>query len=200
MHRPGRDSTTVQLKSPAACLAFSPKSNSLIAIGSWNRSIKLYDLRTPRPMAEEELFAHKAGVTRIQFDSTGDMLWSGARRDDTLLGWDLRNPSTPLHTLQRAVNNNQRIYFDICIQDKWLASGSTDGKVRLWDLSEINRGEDSQYILPLHHDSCNGVSLHPSQPVMATSSGQHHFDQTNEGIQMQENSLIFWWHGKDKNE
>lgn len=52
----------------------------------------------------------------------------------------------------------------------------------------------------LHHDCCNGVSLHPSRPILATASGQHHFIGVDKDIALkssavQENSLIFWWCG-----
>lgn len=52
----------------------------------------------------------------------------------------------------------------------------------------------------LHRDCCNGVSLHPTRPIFATSSGQHHFIDIEEGValksaEQQENSLIFWWCG-----
>lgn len=61
----------------------------------------------------------------------------------------------------------------------------------------------------MHHDCCNGVTLHPTKPILATSSGQHHFelvdeDTNSKGINTikeikaipKENSLIFWWCGK----
>lgn len=52
----------------------------------------------------------------------------------------------------------------------------------------------------LHRDCCNGVSLHPTRPIFATASGQHHFIGIDEDIALksatvQENSLIFWWYG-----
>lgn len=71
----------------------------------------------------------------------------------------------------------------------------------------------------MHFDCCNGVSIHPSLPILASSSGQHHFsiydsitsedDEMNEmqvdtsieeGTKIKENSLIFWWCGKLKQE
>lgn len=71
----------------------------------------------------------------------------------------------------------------------------------------------------MHHDCCNGVSIHPSKPILATSSGQHHYahneliyngevEEVNgveaekvNGIEarscnpLTENSLILWWCG-----
>lgn len=59
----------------------------------------------------------------------------------------------------------------------------------------------------LHHDCCNGVSMHPTRPILATSSGQHHFSETVKSSddecvvevnekRPRENSLIFWWCGR----
>lgn len=63
---------------------------------------------------------------------------------------------------------------------------------------------------PLHHDCCNGVSLHPTRPILASSSGQHHFpkiteiqedenEQPSEAIPAaavgKENSVVIWWGG-----
>lgn len=49
--------------------------------------------------------------------------------------------------------------------------------------------------------------MHPTKPILATSSGQHHFDlsdimqteaDNNNGSakKIRENSLIIWWCGK----
>lgn len=72
----------------------------------------------------------------------------------------------------------------------------------------------------LHYDCCNGISLHPTKPIIASSSGQHHFSvdeimngeensdgNDNETVKasengqtaeqkIKENSLILWWCGK----
>lgn len=54
--------------------------------------------------------------------------------------------------------------------------------------------------MDVHKDCCNGVSLHPSLPIMATSSGQFHFKEemvTNSEIPLtRENSITLWWHGQ----
>lgn len=70
----------------------------------------------------------------------------------------------------------------------------------------------------MHHDCCNGVSIHPTKPILATSSGQHHniedesVNDVSEGIngevvngiqsaasnRLTENALILWWCGLSK--
>lgn len=82
------------------------------------------------------------------------------------------------------MTTNQRIYFDISSCGRYVVSGGTDSKIRVWDLNSnpVNNGSDDPVIEPisvladLHSDCINGVSLHPWKSVMATSSGQRHFD------------------------
>lgn len=71
----------------------------------------------------------------------------------------------------------------------------------------------------LHADCCNSVSIHPLRPILATGSGQYHFNDpiseledpekdvdelTQVDLSMEsnikyssnaENSLVFWWIG-----
>lgn len=52
--------------------------------------------------------------------------------------------------------------------------------------------------MPLHNDCCNGVSLHPYRPVLATASGQHHaLDPLmhSRTAMVYENALCMWWVG-----
>ena len=59
-------------------------------------------------------------------------MYSGGRKDDEILCWDLRNPGTRLYTLKREVSTNQRIGFDLT-KSGYIVSGGTDGAVRVWD-------------------------------------------------------------------
>jgi len=81
--------------------------------------------------------------------------------------------------LRRQVVTNQRIFFDV-FDSRWVAAGATDGVVRLWDLTKAptessgsgsGRGSDP-VIEPIwstsqfHPDCVNGVSFHPTEPVL----------------------------------
>lgn len=55
--------------------------------------------------------------------------------------------------------------------------------------------------MALHNDCCNGVSLHPYRPILATSSGQHHaLDPLHHSrvIPTYENALSMWWVGNQQ--
>ncbi|XP_037036519.1 telomerase Cajal body protein 1 homolog [Bradysia coprophila] len=198
---PGRDYTSFPLKSPASCIAVNATDGNMIAIGSWNSFVTLHDVRSAKLTMTDKLVKHTGGVTLMKFSSDGNRLITGARKDNKLIGWDLRNVTVPLFNLSRTVATNQRIYFDISSSDQWLVSGDTDGILHVFDVEYgTKNGKFPDYQYKLHHDSCNGVSLHPTRPIFATSSGQHHFIDTEEGVALrsaetQENSLIFWWCG-----
>lgn len=231
---PGRDYYSIPIKSPASSLAFS-LANSLIAVGSWSSTISLIDTRDPNPDSFYHLNGHRGGVTYLRFLEARNMLLSGGRKDNSLLLWDLRNPSNPLGAFTRTVDTNQRIYFDISYDLKWIVSGDTTGVIHAWNLNEGPNIKDQTVIycvlcpnfderltnddfdypqFNLHYDCCNGVSMHPTKPIIASSSGQHHFEQdytiennnngenTSNGIVIKkkprENSLILWWCGKMK--
>ncbi|KOB74488.1 Uncharacterized protein OBRU01_04819, partial [Operophtera brumata] len=85
----------------------------------------------------------------MKFTSDGTKLVTGARKDHRLLVWDIRYYRRPLNILSRAVDTNQRVYFDISPCAKYLVTGGTDGLIRV-------------------------ISIHPSRPVIATGSGQLH--------------------------
>jgi hypothetical protein len=55
--------------------------------------------------------------------------------------------------------------------------------------------------MPLHSDSCNGVSLHPYRPILATATGQHHtldpLHHTRTAL-VYENALCIWWVGQQQ--
>lgn len=74
----------------------------------------------------------------MKFTPDGIRLVSGARKDHRLLIWDIRYFRRPLNILTRAVDTNQRVYFDISPCGKYLVSGGTDGMVKVWDVNKIN--------------------------------------------------------------
>ncbi|XP_051851754.1 telomerase Cajal body protein 1 isoform X2 [Antechinus flavipes] len=114
-----------------SCIAFSP-TQPLYACGSYGCSLGLYSQDDGSALA---LFAgHHGGITHLCFHPDGNRLFSGARKDDELLCWDLRQPGHLLLSLNREVSTNQRIYFDL-------------------------------------------DPLHPSMPLLATSSGQRVFPE-----------------------
>lgn len=195
--RPGQDFTEYPLNVVASCLTSSLAQPGVVAIGSWKNSIELVSQSDGTFRHLCKLSGHKGGITHMAFSLDGIRLYSGARKDNELICWDLRVPGRPLFCLQRHSNTNQRIYLDLSRDGQWLVSGGTDGKVQVWNVSQATT-PTVHMELPLHSDCCNGVSLHPFRPILATSSGQHHvFDPLmgNKACTTYENALNIWWVG-----
>ncbi|KAM6174949.1 telomerase Cajal body protein 1 [Erethizon dorsatum] len=185
--RPGRDcevrATFAKKQGQSgiiSCIAFSP-TQPLYACGSYGRSLGLYAWDDGSPLAL--LGGHRGGITHLCFHPDGNHFFSGARKDAELLCWDLRQPSHPLWSLSREVTTNQRIYFDLDPSGQFLVSGSTSGAVSVWDISgasdDDGKPEPVLSFLP-QKDCTNGVSLHPSLPLLATASGQRVFPEPTE--------------------
>ncbi|KAL5292367.1 WRAP53 family protein [Megaselia abdita] len=133
---PGRICTTIKIKQAASAFALTPTNPDLITTGTWNGTINLYDTRMPKNGCMSSMFGHKAGVTLIKYNYDASLLFSGSRKEDSLFIWDMRNFAEPLKTLDRSVRTNQRVFFDLSVGGYWLASGDTDGVLRLWNTTD----------------------------------------------------------------
>ena len=199
---PGRDCETFNtftkedggLSGIVSSIAFNPAMHEVFALASYNKDMAVYlDPRAQLLCVLEG--GQKGGITHIKFSPDGTKLLAGARKDDQILVWDMRNPGTLYTTLRRTVDTNQRIYFDVSSDGKYVISGSTDGSVRAWDLDLAKEVCKFQ----MHQDCVNGLDIHPYLPYLATSSGQRHVDkcmeisddesEENETI---ENTLKLW--------
>ncbi|XP_076654344.1 telomerase Cajal body protein 1 homolog [Halictus rubicundus] len=184
MERPGRQISTIQFKKDfpnvsglVSCIRENPIMPGLVAFGTYAKCIGLYK---NGPLCS---FKTGNGVTQIEFSPCGTKLFSAVRRSSEFLCWDLRNPGTVLYTLQgRKSDTNQRIQFDITPDGKQIISGGTDGNYTVWDLVEntsctnLNFSHD----MKLYRDCINGVSLHKTLAILATSTGQRLCDSDTE--------------------
>uniref|UniRef100_A0A8C4ZF75 Telomerase Cajal body protein 1 n=1 Tax=Gadus morhua TaxID=8049 RepID=A0A8C4ZF75_GADMO len=224
--RPGRDCeerpTLVKKQGQGgiiSCLAVSP-CMEVYACGSYSRTVGLYSCQdgTPLAMLPER---HRGGVTHLLFSPDGNHLYTGGRKDPEVLCWDLRQADRVLFTLQRNVDTNQRIYFDMDRSGGYLLSGDTEGLVSVWDTQAAPPSGSEEPLHPLlqfhaHRDCTNGISVHPFMPLLATASGQRQFsgpgdssgsegDSASDGEgrdkgaasadDRPDNTLSLWWAG-----
>eukprot|EP00041_Stephanoeca_diplocostata_P028786 m.832213 g.832213 ORF g.832213 m.832213 type:complete len:524 (+) comp23435_c0_seq5:217-1788(+) len=162
-----------------SCIACAPHDEKIYACGSYAKSIGLYDGTARQPGRPWGLLDTAAGVTQVAFSPDGQLLYSGCRQTGDIQCWDLRNTVRVLHVYERQLATNQRLQFDISPDGNHLVSGTQGGDVVVFDTKTKTPelGGTATPTTAFHaSDSCiNGVSLHPSLPVLATASGQRVF-------------------------
>ncbi|XP_014488078.1 PREDICTED: telomerase Cajal body protein 1 [Dinoponera quadriceps] len=196
-NRPGRQTHDIFFKHDfpnmiglVSCIRENPIMPGLVAFGSYSKCIGLYK---DGPICT---FETGCGVTQVEFSSCGTKLYSVVRKGSEFLCWDLRNPGTLLYCLKgRQSDTNQRIYFAITPDDKQIVSGGTDGTITVWEFSDDITADNNENLNPkckieLSRDCINGVSLHRSLPILATSSGQRQCHVEN---MRRDNSVRLWW-------
>ena len=123
--------------------------------------------------AKDSWFRSKTagGITQLQLDDSGTMLYSASRRSNAILQWDLRMMrGVASFTTQN--DTNQKLEFDLLPTDNCLFTGSTEGEVLLYDVSSKAQ---SGKIGPLDGGAANGVSCHNRSALVAVSSGSRQF-------------------------
>lgn len=189
-----------------SCIAFSP-SQDIYACGSYSKCLGLYSYEEGIMLSV--LQGHHGGVTHVLFSPDGNCIFTGGRKDPEILCWDVRHPGKILCSLKREVTTNQRIYFDMEISGRYLLSGDTHGLVTVWDMVSPPVEDILSPALQFQgqSDCVNGISLHPSLPILATTSGQRTFlesDDSSDESPATEwtkrslaggNGLQLWWCG-----
>ncbi|CAK4659257.1 hypothetical protein LEN26_005519 [Aphanomyces euteiches] len=152
---------------------FNPDHSKMYAAGSYGGSTCIYDENTGEMFMGLE--GHNGqGITQVQFTPDGRYLLTGARKNNVINVWDIRNTMQILHTFEREAPTNQRIAFDIHMGSRYVITGSADCRVRMYDLFS---GELVSEIRALP-DSVNGVSFfpYPDAARLALCTGQRAYD------------------------
>ncbi|XP_039256888.2 telomerase Cajal body protein 1-like [Styela clava] len=189
---------------------FHPDGSS-IACGSYDGTVALYSSKNGELIS---IFnAKNKGITQVKFSPDGNRLYTGSRKDNAIVCWDVRFLNGDLFHLERTVDTNQRVYFDLVsgvlseeiLSENTVISGGTDGFISFWDAKSALEFDLSHttikqpfYKFKSDRDCTNGVHVHPYLPVLATSSGQRHYgefsdsESEDESIEIEENMLKLW--------
>ncbi len=150
---------TISLPTKAAMQAAVSPNGQLLASGSLDHTIRLYQLAGACPRT---LRGHTAWVRMVTFSPDG-LLLASASGDQTVRLWQVATGEC-LKTLTGHTNPVQSIVFNA--SGTLLASGSWDWTVKLWDVST---GECLQ-TLRGHSDQIREISFNPSGQILITSS------------------------------
>ena len=172
--RPGRDAAwRAPVSGLVLSLAASPDA-TLFAAGCSSSRVVLLDARCAgSPVAE--LGGHGGGVTHARFSACGSYLYTGARRDDRILCWDVRSLCHgAVVALARPGDTNQRLGFSVHSSGRFLAAGGTDGRVRTFDLrcgAEVEAAGWRAGGAPV-----GWAEWHPFARLLATATGTRCFE------------------------
>jgi WD40 repeat protein len=104
-------------------VAFS-RDGEHLASASWDRTIKVWDAATWK--IEHDLPDPTGAVLCVAFGPNGRLAWGSS--DSTVKVWD--GPKTEPHVLRGHTSWVQAVAFSP--DDKWIASASLDGTVKIW--------------------------------------------------------------------
>jgi uncharacterized protein with WD repeat len=145
--------------SAVGSVAFSPDGRTL-ASGSWDRTIKLWDVASGREL--RKLQGHSDSVYSVAFSPDGRTLASGSG-DATIKLWDVVS-GRELRTLQG--HKYSVLSVALSPDGRTIASGSDDNTIKLWD---VVSGRELR-TLQGHSDKVISVAFSPDGQTIASGS------------------------------
>jgi hypothetical protein len=144
----------IEVESHLTGATFSPDGQTL-ASGSWDKSIRLWDVETGSLLRELE--GPTGSIYSVTFSPDGQTLASGGY-DSTIRLWDVRTGGL----LRKLEGHTDPVYSVTFSPDgQTLASGGYDSTIRLWDVSS---GEQLRVF-----EEQNGFAFVPDWKVLATN-------------------------------
>ncbi|RKP38364.1 WD40-repeat-containing domain protein, partial [Dimargaris cristalligena] len=188
VQRPGMARQTVRLtptrnskagqKGIVSTIAFNPDRSGLYAVGTFSNSVGLYADTAPGALLHLKRPPIGNGLSQCQFSPCGNYLYLTGRTHYSVFCWDIRQTGKFLFCIDRTLGTSQRISFDVDPTGQFLASGTREGTVQIYDISgplqaqPVTKDPLLVQSFPGHHDAIGATQFHPTLPLMATCSGQ----------------------------
>ena len=122
-----------------SCAVFSHNSN-LIASGSWDGSVEIWDSGTGE-LVMGPLLGHTDRVRAIAFSVDSRRVVSGSN-DKTIFIWEVETGAMLVGPLTG--HNDWIISVAFSHDGKYVVSGSYDGEIRIWNIEQSGKTCDSQ--------------------------------------------------------
>ena len=151
-------------------MAFNPDMSKTFAVGTFANCVGVYteeDMECVLEIGDLEF-----GVTHLKWSNCGNYLYIGGRKNDNILKWDVRNTREEVGRFTRTCNTNQKYIFDLDPWGKFLATGSQEGKIHIYDTTTFDLVKSSENL----GDAVNSVAFHPFSSVLFSATGQRHFE------------------------
>lgn len=110
-------------------LAFNPDSRWLASSGDYGKTVHLWDVATGRQ--SRTLKDLNCAISALAFTSDGHWRGAGSLFEQTVKLWDF----TAKHELPLGEHTDRVSVLAFSRDGRWLASGSTDGTIKLWDVT-----------------------------------------------------------------
>lgn len=165
------DETGASRESGITSLSIS-SDRKLIATGSLDRLVRIYELTEESFKLIETLEGHTDSVYSVTFDSSDSTVISGSL-DRTIRKWSIGNDTKPSSCLQ-VISNHRDFVLSVAVssstkqpQRSFIISGSKDRSVQFWD----ENGQSNQLTLQGHKNSVISVAISPTGGIFATGAG-----------------------------
>lgn len=186
----GTSQTLIGHQAEVLCVRWSPTNEYIIATGSADMSIRLWDIRRPGALVvfdqhnnvdpfvnrralsakdkkrADDIASHGGAITCLRFSHDGAFLYSSGT-DARVRKWDMHTAKNTLVNYAGTANHSRRIFFDVSRDDRFLFYPNGN-QVYIYN---NHTGRLFKSLQGAHFDHINGVLKHPHFPELY-SAGQ----------------------------
>ncbi|KAI8139788.1 WD40-repeat-containing domain protein [Fennellomyces sp. T-0311] len=168
----GQTTQVAEHAEPVKAVKFLDNNPSIMATGSWDKTIKYWDLRSPQPVSTAQL------PERLYSMDTKNNLLVAATADRHILLYDLNNPTTVFKQAPSPLKWQTRV-VSCFIDGKGCAIGSIEGRVGIQYVQEADASRSFSF--KCHRDeqknvfAVNDISFHPIHGTFSTAGADGTF-------------------------